>query len=133
MSRVGPIPELFVILVSVAIALFFLAELAGPRLRHRRFLGVAARALVAAWFAASVALAIWLPKHSLPDNPIGWFVMVFAGGGLFGVWMWAFIGSIILVMTTLAWLADLIPPLRRHGVGDAIRRGRRSTVGEPDP
>ena len=105
------------------IALAGLAFVAASRLRDRRCGPLAVVAAVAVWLMASTYLFLSLPAGSLGTAPvgtlIGWLVV---GGVLLAQFAVVLILGIIPVMTVLAWLADRIPTLRRHGVGEAIRR-----------
>jgi drug/metabolite transporter (DMT)-like permease len=124
----GFVPGIGVAFVSIATG--GLGLIAASRLQEKRYGRVAIVVVLIAWQAVSTLLIVWvLRPGSLASVPMGSIVAWLIMFGFFGTIL-AVVTVLALVplITVLAWLADQIPALRKHGVGDQIRGQRRGSL-----
>lgn len=76
------------------------------------------------WLVGGSFLAVWAPPDWARDLPLAPLLAAASWTGVLGVVMGVVLGGIVLLLTALAWLADQVPFLRRHGAGEDIRRQR---------
>jgi hypothetical protein len=111
----------------VAIAMGGMAFILASRISKRQLgLGILVVALMG-WFSASTWIVVWDDPAGILDamplnRPDAALVVGAIGLGFICSLMATMTVIFVGILLALAWLADLLPPLRRRGLGDALRR-----------
>jgi hypothetical protein len=113
-----PLIGLGYLLISLA-GLTFIGAAPPERGRHWRIVVVI---VLAAWLGASTYVVLSTAPGMLGDAPVGTMIGIVVVMGFLVTQGAVVLFGVVALLIAAAWLADRIPVLRRHTIGDQLRR-----------